>query len=267
MKKLTVSLLVSSALSVFLTGCLQPTAHSIGATLMPAPLDHRVDGSSTESELSVSASGFWGHTSEDDNLQDLNAGGGNLSVTYRLGGSLSPLFVNAAVGGFGGSLKFACTEDDCDSKSEMKGYNQWLSTEAGGDSYNFWNVQERVLLGADFRPVPFLIAGLAGGVQFYQGDSDYDDAREALDGRKLVDNVDDKAGLAFTSVVWLGTALGSRGEYGNIVAEFSLLHKGTMDDWTQSTKWTYSHPTGFFGGLASGSLMSLTLFAGKTFVF
>lgn len=250
------------ALSFGLSGCLQPTAHSMGATLMPAPLQHRADGNSENSELAVSVSGFYAHTSEDDNVKDMNAGGGNLSVTYRLGGTVSPLFVNAAVGGFAGSLNFACT-DDCD----WEKYDKWLDSKEGKADYSFWNLQERVVAGADFNPGPFLIVGLAGGVQLYQGSSDYDDKRHELDGEGLVDDVDGKFGAAPVSVLWLGSHLGRNGQYGNVVFEASQYYKGDIDDWSYSNKLTYSHPSGFFGGVAEGNLMDLTLFAGKTFVF
>ena len=213
----------------------------------------------------MAASGFYGHTGEDNNVENLNAGGGNLGATYRLGGTLSPLFVNAAVGAFAGSLQFGCDESSRCDTSDVK-YNSWLKSDAGKDSYGFWNVQERILVGADFN-VGYAIFGLAGGVQLYQGGSDYDDMRQTLDDVSVIDNRDEKNGLGAISAVWLGSYLGRQGQYGNLVAELDLFYKGDVDDWTSSVKWTYTHPTGFFGGAAYGNLMELTLFAGKQFVF
>lgn len=258
-------LILLAAVSVALTGCLRPTTRSMGATLMPAPVTHRAAPDKDSQELSVAASGFYGHTGETNNVKDLNAGGGNVGVTYRLGGSLSPFFVNAAAGAFGGSLQFGCDKDSrCDS-TDVK-YNTWLESDEGKDSYGFWNVQERFLVGADFN-VGYAIFGLAGGVQLYQGDSDYDEMREKLDDKDLVDNIDKKNGVAAVSSIWLGSYLGRQGQYGNLVAEMDLFYKGDIDDWTSSIKWTYTHPSGFFGGAAYGNLMELSVFAGKQFVF
>ena len=258
-------LILLSALSVALTGCLQPTARSMGASLMPAPLTHRSSSDSASQEISVAASGFYGHTGDAYNVENLNAGGGNVGVTYRLGGILSPLFANVAMGAFGGSLRFGCDKDSgCDEND--KKYSAWLESDAGKDSYSFWNAQERILVGVDFS-IGYAIFGAAGGVQLFQGGSDYDDMREKLDEGNLVDNLDDENGFAAVSSVWLGSYLGRHGQYGNLVAEMDIFYKGHADDWTSSIKWTYTHPTGFFGGAAYGNLMELTLFAGKQFVF
>lgn len=257
-----------AAMTVTLTGCLHPTARSMGASLMPAPLTHRTSPENTSQEFSVAASGFYGHTGDAYNVEDLNAGGGNVGVTYRLGGILSPFFANAAVGAFGGSLQFGCNKDgNCDkvSKSDRK-YVDWLGSDEGSKNYNFWNLQERVLLGADFS-VGYAIFGAAAGVQVFQGGSDYDDMREKLGEDNLVDNVDKNNGAGAVSSVWLGSYLGRHGLYGNLVAEMDIFYKGDIDDWTSSIKWTYTHPSGFFGGAAYGNLMELTLFAGKQFVF
>ena len=258
-------LILLSALSVALTGCLQPTSRSMGAALMPAPVTHRAAPGNDSQELSVAASGFYGHTGDAYNVENLNAGGGNLGVTYRLGGMLSPFFVNAAAGAFGGALQFGCDKDSrCDS-TDVK-YNTWLKSEEGKDSYGFWNVQERVLVGADIN-IGYAIFGMAGGVQLYQGDSDYDEMREKLDDEGLVDNRDKNNGIAAVSSIWLGSYLGRQGQYGNLVAAWDLFYKGSLGHWTSSIKWTDTHPTGFFGGAAHGNLMELNLFAGKQFVF
>ncbi len=261
-------LILLAVVSVSLTGCLQPTARSMGATLMPSPLTHRANPDSASQEISLAASGFYGHTGDAYNVENLNAGGGNVGVTYRLGGKLSPLFANVAVGAFGGSLRFGCDKNsNCDKNSSFdQKYADWLESDEGSKSYSFWNVQERILAGADFN-IGYAIFGAAGGVQLFQGGSDYDDMREKLDDEGLVNSKDEKNGVGAVSSVWLGSYLGRQGQYGNLVAEMDIFYKGDIDDWTSSIKWTYTHPSGFFGGVAYGNLMELTLFAGKQFVF
>lgn len=266
MKKSAIAMIAVAGLSLNLTGCLLPKTRSMGASLMPVPLDHRVDGNDRSSNLTLSADGFWSHNSEEHNLDAVMAGGGNLNLTYRLGGTLSPLFVSAAVGGFGGSLELACTEDDCDEDGKKK-YRQWLSSKEGRSDYSFWNIQERVLLGFDFNPGSVMLMGLGAGVQFYQGNSDYDEVREDLDDRGIVESLDESNGFGVVSAAWLGVRLGPQGRYGNVVAEVDVLHKGGLDDWLAGAKLTYSHSTGFFGGVALEDLLGLTLYAGKTFVF
>ena len=279
MKKIYMQMAVTASLSLFVSGCLEPTSRSMGATLMPAPLMHRASADSSSSEMSVTASGFWGHTGDDYNVKDLNAGGGNVGFTYRMGGALSPFFVNIAAGGFGGSLKFGCDEGSkCNPSSLTKTenavpldgdakYAAWLRSDAGKESYSFWNIQERILAGVDCNMGAYVILGFACGAQLFQGASDYDDAREKLDDLRIVDDVDGKSGAAFATAYWLGLHLGRHGQYGNLVAEYDFLHKGSPDNWTSSLKFTYAHPTGFFAGLANNNLMSVTVYAGKQFVF
>ncbi len=279
MKKTYMQLSVMATLSLFMTGCLEPTARSMGATLMPAPLMHRASADSSSQEMSITASGFYGHTGDAYNVKDLNAGGGNVGLTYRMGGALSPFFVNVSAGGFGGSLKFGCDDGDgCDAMSLSKNgeslpldgdarYVAWLQSAPGKDSYSFWNIQERILAGFDFNPGAYIILGLAGGIQLFQGASDYDEVREELDDLRIVDDVDGKSGMAIATAYWFGLHLGRHGQYGNIVMEYDMLHKGGVDDWTSSLKFTYAHPTGFFAGFGSNSLMSATVYAGKLFVF
>ena len=257
-------LILLAALSVALTGCFQPPVRSMGATLMPAPVMHRSSPDSSTRELSVDASGFYGVTVENFNVEYVNALGGNLGVTYRMGGALSPLFVNVAAGAFAGVLQFGCDESHGCGKGSK--YNDWLMSHDGHQYYNFWNFQERALLGADFR-FGYLILGAAGGTQLYQGNSKYDDMREKLDDEGLVQNIDEKCGYHWTSSIWFGSYLGRHGQYGNMVAEYDIFYKGGIANATGSIKWTYAHPSGFFGGFASGNLIEFSLFAGKQFVF
>lgn len=261
-------LILLAALSVALTGCLKPTTHSIGAALMPAPIMHRSSPDSSVQELSVAASGFYGHSGDGYNLENLNAFGGNIGLTYRMAGTLSPLFLNVAAGVFGGSLHFGCDASHrCLRDSEFdKDYVAWLESKAGRKSYSFLNLQERILVGADFSPA-FLIVGGAFGFQLYEGSSDYDRMRNRLGNEGLMDSRGKNSGVDITSSVWLGTYLGRRGQFGNLVAEYDVIFKDKYDDAMASIKWTYTHPSGFFGGVSRGDLIDFSLFVGKQFVF
>lgn len=259
MKKKIIAL---SFMAMVLTAC-EPSSRSMGAALMPAPLTHRVSAADTTSKATIDVSGFWANTSSDYNIKDMNAGGGNLGFSSRLWG---PFFANVAAGAFGGTLKFACSGSDCtESSFGDEGYRKWLKTSEGEKSYSFFNIQERVLAGVDFDIGPFFFIGVAGGVQLFQGASDFDDVRGELDDLRLVNDEDGKYGVAGTSSVWLGSRLGRQGQYGLINAEWDILYKGDIDMWTSTTKFTYAHPSGFYGGAALGDLMSLTIFAGKIF--
>ena len=262
-------LILLAAFSVAFTGCLKPTTHSIGAALMPAPVMHRSSPDSSAQELSVAVSGFYGHTDDAYNLENLNAFGGNIGLTYRMAGMLSPIFLNVAAGVFGGSLHFGCDDSHrClrDSESD-KDYIAWLESRAGRKSYSFWNMQERIIVGADFSPA-FLIVGGAIGFQLYEGfSSDYDHMRKRLDNEGLMESRGSDNGADVTSSVWLGSYFGRNGRYGNLVAEYDVIFKREYEDAFASIKWTYSHPSGFFGGVAYGDLIDFSLFAGKQFVF
>ena len=270
-------LIAFSAICFFaaaLTGC-EPSARSMGATLMPAPIQHKATKTDS-SNVSLSTSGVWGHTGDAYNVKDLNAFGGNFDLTYRVG--RSPLFVSAAFGGFGGSLNFGCDEDyDCSAEHGDRGvevivggarnYRNWLESKPGKDDYSFWNIQERVLTGIDFNPGP-IILGLAGGLQMFQGGGDYDAMRDELDSKYIVDDIDGSSGMGFAMAYWFGFRLGPNGGgWGNLVMEYDILHKGGMDDWTYSLKFSYAHPMGIFAGVGSNSLIAWTVYAGKRFDF
>lgn len=261
-----------------LTAC-SPTLHSMGAAVQPAPINHRATSDSAVTEAEVAVSGFWAHNWDADNIKDMNAGGGNVSTTYRLG---KVFFVNAAVGGFGGSLKFSCDEDaDCNdivtftnrekektySINGSDDYNDWLRTSEGQKFYSFMNFQERILVGIDANLGKYVILGVAGGIQAYQGGSDYDEIREELGDLGYIDNSDAKNGIAPTSAWWIGMRFGKNGKFGNFTIEFDDVYKGTIGDWVGARKYTYAHPTGFFLGVTEGDLISLGVFAGKQFVF
>ena len=277
MKKL-VQFFAIGLILMAITAC-SPTLHSMGAAAMPAPVTHRATSDSAVTEVEVAASGFWAHNGDADNIKQMNGGGGNFSATYRLG---KVFFVNAAVGGFGGSLKFSCDEDaDCNdivtfTNSEKQktysingsdDYNEWLRTSQGRQTYDFMNLQERLLLGIDANLGKYIILGVAAGVQAFQGSGDYEDYREELGELGYIDNADDKIDFGMVSAWWIGIRFSKNGQYGNFSIEFDNMYKGTIDEWTSNRKYTYAHPTGFFGGVTEGDLMSFGVFAGKQFVF
>lgn len=261
-------LILLAAMTVALTGCYKPMTRSMGATLMPLPLMHRSSPDSSAQELSVTASGFYGHTDDAYNVENLNAFGGNIGLTYRMGGKLSPFFLNVAAGVFGGSLHFGCDASyRClrDSESD-EDYVAWLESKEGRESYSFWNMQERILTGADFR-LGYLIIGAAVGFQLYEGSSDYDSRRAMLDNEGLMECRGGDFGADLISSFWLGTYLGRQGQYGNLVVEYTRNYKDVYADVLASIKWTYTHPSGFFGGVARNDLIKYSVYAGKQFVF
>lgn len=266
--------LVLGLVTLFVTGC-APRTHSMGYTLMPSPLQHRVDPDSVNNNLDVSASGFWGFSDDAESIKSVNAGGGNVSATYRFNKRTAFFFANVAVGGFGGSAKFSCDEkDDCDEigkKFEAKNYWEWLNSNDGLKVYSYGVAQERVSLGGEIN-TNAIILGFAKGVQFYQASGSYERTREDLIDMRYVDykNSEDRLDWANVSMLWLGTYLGKSGRFGNVVIEFDILHgKGGLfkDGWTRSTKYTYTHPSGFFVGAAEGDLISWLFYAGKQFSF
>lgn len=263
--KSTSILALSLCAACALSGCFMPRAHSMGASLMSVAHQPRTSADNENSEVSVGVNAFGSVAGEGLNVEDVKSGGANVSLMYRMGGSLSPLFATAAVGGMGGKLQFACSESRC--SDNKLGYNAWLKTKDGKDDYSFWNVQERLLVGADFNPGKYLLLGLGGGVQFFQGGGDYDDQREALDELGLVESLDDDAGLAPVSSIWLGSRLGQNGKWGSVLAEFDMLYKGDADDWTSAIMLNYFHTSGFFGGVIWNSQLGYELNVGKTFVF
>ena len=267
-----------SLILMAITAC-SPTLHSMGAAALPSPVVHRATSDSAVSGVELAVSGFWAHNGDADNIKDMNAGGGNFSATYRLG---KVFFVSAAVGAFGGSLKFSCDDDaDCNdivtfTNSEKQktysingsdDYNEWLRTSQGRQTYDFMNLQERILLGVDANLGKYIILGVAAGFQAYQGDSDYDEVRDELGDIGYIDNSDTRDGIAPASAWWIGVRFGKNGKYGNFTIEFDDVYKGHIGDWISARKYTYAHPSGFFGGITEGNLMSFGVFAGKQFVF
>lgn len=268
MKNLFMTACLGLGVAMMLTGCLSPRTQSVAKSLMPSPLMHRVDGSDHDTRLSVAASGYYGHTGDpSDNVKDVNIGGGNVSSTFHFGGFFSPLFVNAALGAFGGSSSFSCSESSCDSdKKEYEIYNEWLQTSEGRESYQTWALQERLLVGLDFNLGPYLILGAAGGLQLYQEGGEYYRMRRDLDDseNRIAENADGKTGATLLLPIWLGTHLGQHGEYGTLVAEYDLM---ASTGYSVDMKFTYTHPTGFFAGYQISRIVRHSVYFGKEFVF
>ena len=266
MKKFILITLLTG-LAITLSGCFETTSRSMGATLMPSPIMHRLTPDTTSYSISVGVTGFGGYTGNEYSVRKLGAFGGTLDFSYHMNGS-NPFFVNVAVGGMGGSLQFSCDRErnyNCNSTFENS-YSQWLITDEGRKRYSFWNMQERILAGFDVTAKLFMI-GFAGGYQFFQGASKYDDIREKLDDARIAHDIDGKNDYGVVMAYWIGFYMGDHGKYGNLVAEMDVLHKDGLDNWTASHKLTYTHTTGFFAGIGSNSLIALTLYAGKQFVF
>ena len=267
MKKMVMGMVAAMTATMILGGCVKPEMRSMGATVMTSPLPHRSNGTDEEARFSVDGSGFVGYTSSEgsENVKNIKAWGGNVSVTYRLGGDFSPLFVNGALVAFGGSTEFDCTDDRCDMSNKGYGtYVAWLNTPSGKREYHFWNMQQRVLLGLDFTPGKYGIVGGGAGLLVYQGTGSYEDKRQDLEDEKIVDNVEDSFDAVPLGSLWGGSFIGKDAKYGKAVLEFSMLMK---HDVPSSLKLTYTHPTGFYGGVALGTMISSSLYLGKEFVF
>lgn len=265
-KLLTVTAL--SIMGVGLTGCL-PSMRSMGAAVETAPIIHRANAGDKASHFQLDVQGQYSGTDESRNVRDVRALGGSASATYRLGGRMSFMFFNASIAAFTGRTYFGCTESNCEDESDdyYGDYVVWLASSEGQDKYSFTNVQERILVGMDFNIGPYFLVGFALGSQAFQGSGDYDEMRHELDTLEIINDIDGKNGFDVTGSVWLGTHLGEQGQYGILSLEIAMLFTGSPDDWTNTTKLTYWHPTGFFGGVTVGDLMQYNIFAGKTFTF
>ena len=256
-------LICFSALS--LCGCFMPRAHSMGASLMAVPHQPRVSADSSNAEMSVAVGAFGNIAGEGLNVNKVKTGGGDVSFMYRMGGAVSPLFFSAAAGGMLGKLRFDCNESRCSDNAET--YKAWLKTKEGKREYSFWDMQERLLLGGDFNVGQYVLLGLGGGVQLFQGGGSYDDKRDELEDQKLLKNIDDNTGFAPVSSVWAGSRLGHGGEWGSVLAEFDMLYKSGIEDWTSAIMLSYFHTTGFYGGIVWNSQLGYGLNLGKVFTF
>lgn len=285
MTKRLLALIPLSLMAVALTAC-QPRMRSMGAAVEPAPIVHRTSADGNNSEMQVDVTGFYAGSNETENVDNVRALGGTASFTYRLGGKASFLFFNASMAGYYGKLNFACTEEDCEDPDDSyyNNYKKWLLSKDGRERYDFVNIQERLLIGMDFNLGRYVILGIAAGAQAFQGGGEYDDMRENLArdtvdvvwesddshvtlSSPLVRNADERYGYGALASAWVGTRFGDQGQYGNLTLELSMYFTGFISMWTNSWKFTYAHPSGFYGGVAWGSILNYTIYAGKSFVF
>lgn len=265
--KMKMSRVFFAILSVFfaltMTGCNKARLQSLGAN--PVPTFHTPRGTDSETgTIAVSAEGYVIPLATGRNVDDILGGGGDVALMYRFGGSLSPLFITGAVGGQGGKVHFNC---DDETPRCVDSYETWLRSDAGEDSYSFWNVQEKVLLGADFKMGSRVQLGLGGGIQFYQGGGEYEDARDDLDKLGWANNLDEKMDFYPMTATWISVGLGSENRLGNLKLEETYM---LASDWTKmiyATDVGYYHPSGFQVGLMLSTQMSPVIHGGKTFVF
>lgn len=271
MNKLVLTACMAVFASVVLTGCF-PRTRSVGMSLMPAPLQHRPNAEDEKPHFAVSGSGYYGHTGGAmDNIKDIDIGGGDISSTFHLGGFFSPVFMNFAMGAFRGYSGFSCSTSNCTEKerSDSERYREWLETPEGRDSYSTWALQERLMFGLDFNPGSYLIIGLAGGLQWYQEGGEYYRMRRNLErtDHVIASSPDAKSGHSFGASLWIGSHLGRNGKYGNFVIQDELFFSGGEEGFISATKYTYTHPSGFFAGYQYGSLVSHSFYFGKEFIF
>lgn len=281
MIKSLASLTVLVLIAVNLVGC-SPQLRSMGALVEIAPITHRADADSKDQQMQLDVTGFATMSDKAENVSGERALGGSASFTYRMGGGTSFLFVNAALSGFHGDLKFACTDIDCEENdSYYRKYQEWLTTDEAKKRYDFTNLQERLLVGFDFNP-GYLILGFAIGGQAFQGGGSYDDKKAELASDSIsfvegedrhgvvspvVDDVDGRYGIGLTTVSWLGVRFGRQSQYGNLTFELSTFYKDGLGSWTSSFRLTYWHPSGFYGGIHYGDVQTYAGYIGKTFSF
>ena len=255
-------LLMAGALaSLSLTGCVATSMQSMGSAPMATVHQPKTTPNGEKQvELSVEAFGTIGTAGF--NVEQVNAGGGTVSFGFHPAGAVSPLFVSAAVSGVAGTLQFGCNDLPCSSE-----YHAWLTTDDGNEDYTFWNLQERLLAGAEFRLGSHFFIGAAGGMQFYQGGGDYESKRDRMDKLHLVKNIDGKADWRPTASAWLGPRFGQDGNGGALALEYTVNFAKKLKEWNALLGFAYFHPSGFHGGVTTSSNMDFALNFGKTFLF
>ena len=251
-------LLIAGATLLTMTGCLAPRMQSMGSA--PLPAFHQPKSTPNgEQQISISADAYGTVLATGYNVELVNAGGGLLDFEYHPAGAISPLFVNASVSGFAGTLQFGCNDMPC-----SKEYNAWLATGDGDDDYTFWNIQERILAGAEFNLGSHFFIGAAGGAQFYQGGGDYESKRDRMEKAGLVKNVDEQFDWKPTASLWFGPRFG---EGGAIAFEYTVNFADNVDDWNALLGISYFHPSGFHGSVFTSSNTSFAVSLGKSFLF
>ena len=246
------------AAALTLTGCITPSMQSMGSAPLPA-FHQPKSAPNGEQQISITADAYGTAMATGYNVEQVNAGGGLLGFEYHPAGAISPLFVNASVSGFAGSLQFGCKDEPCN-----KAYNEWLASRDGNKDYTFWNLQERILAGAEFNLGSLLFVGAAGGIQFYQGGSDYESKREYLEDKGLVKNIDERHDWRPTASVWIGPRLGNGGA---IAVEFDMTFASKPKEWNSLLGLSYFHPSGFHGSVFTSSNTSFAVSFGKSFLF
>ena len=217
-----------------LCGCLNPHLSSMGASQMIVAHQPRLAVNGDSSALTVALDGFGG---------------------AKMFGITSPLYVQAAFGGKGGNASFDCSEaGKCND-----GYNAWLETSAGRKKYSFWNLQERMSVGAEFDIGP-VILGLGAGVQLFEGGGDFDDVRDYL-GKSLAENDDEGYGVKLYSSARIGARLGA---YGVVAFDTDVMWLKTLN---VGLMLNYFHPSGFHGGFFAAQKVGYGVNFGKTFSF
>ena len=252
--KTSISLSTLFVLALSLCGCLNPHLSSMGASQMIIAHQPRLAVNGDSSAITVSVDGFGGAAMTGRNIKDGFSGGASVALNYRPFGLSSPLYVEAAFGGKGGKASFDCSEGGkCNDL-----YEAWLES-AGQRKYSFWNLQERMAVGADFNAGP-MILGLGVGVQLFEGGGDFDDIRDYL-GKSFAENDDEGYGVKLYSTARLGTRLG---QYGVITANADIMWLKTMN---VGLSLNYFHPSGFHGGIFGAEKVGYGANFGKTFSF
>lgn len=253
-------------MTFMLNGCVGTSLRSLATT--PTPIVHqpRLDPTSEKSEIAVSADAFGIVNGNWLNTNDIYGGGGIVSGTFRAGGAISPLFASAHVSGFGGKVNFECMNK----KGCKSGFQKWMNSDDGKDDYNFWGIQEQVMVGAEFDTRFFMNFGLAAGARMFQGGGSYDDKREELEEEYKVKNRDDGYGASPAVSLWLGFRIGDKAQNGSIIAQVDYANEYIVDDNDEGVlpiTLSYFHPSGFHGGVTFVKNMYYNLYFGKTFTF
>ena len=258
MKNKLFALLLLSVFPCLLAGCNKPVMQSMGTAPMPIYHEPRWTGEQ-DKKIVVSADAFVTPYGEGLNVDDVFSVGGALSLQYRF---WNPLFVQVAFAGAYGNLNFACTETPCTSE-----YNNWR-TKYDDDKYDFFALQERVLLGSDFLIAGFVQTGFGAGVQFFQASGQYEDEREKLEGRDLVENANGKNEIYPVVGYWLSFHLGRNARLGLIKNEVEMsLSSDLPDGGVVTVGSSYYHPSGFHGGVSITSQMGVMFQLVKSFAF
>lgn len=254
-------LLIAGAVLLTTTGCIAPSLQSMGSAPMTTAHQPKATPAG-EKQVSASIDAFGTFGSTGFNVEQVNAGGGAATIGFHPAGALSPLFVSASVAGYAGTLQFGCNDTPCSSE-----YNAWLASDEGDENYTFWNIQERILAGAEFNIGNHFFAGAAGGLQFYQGGGDYESKRDRLETLRLVENVDGRYDWRPTASAWFGPRFGENGSAGAISIEYAITFAKNAKEWNSQLGISYFHPSGFHGGVFTNSNASFVASLGKTFLF